>query len=276
MKKYLYMAIGASALLFGACSQDEEPTTALPTRAFITVNSPEMLTRSDGSDATTLQYALYDIQSDGSMVQVGDPTEITDASYPLSLEPLDVVTGHTYGILFWASAPASPYTVDWTDGEMTVDYESVKANTTSLDAFFAYEQFTVNGNVNLSVIMERPFAKINIGSSEPPADGAESSISVTNVPTGINLFTGDLLGTTDKAVVFASAAVPTTDMTYPVAGYNYLAFAYVLAPKTASTGSDISYTYTAGETAITSKTVNNVTLRANYQINIYGSLLNNN
>ena len=62
MKKYLYMAIGASALIFGACSEDKEPagqeTTA---RVVVTVDSPESLTRSDGSSATTLQYALYDI-----------------------------------------------------------------------------------------------------------------------------------------------------------------------------------------------------------------------
>ena len=267
------MAIGASALLFGACSNDEDLTPAGDSRTVtITVNAPESLTRSDGSAATNLQYAIYDIQEDGKMLPVGKVQEVQNASYPRNIGPLDVVTGHKYGLLFWASAPNNPYTIDWSEGTMTVrDGANTPANSVSLDAFYAYETFTVNGNENLSVTMERPFAMINIGSSVAPATGAESSITVTDVPSSINLFTGELSKTTVEAR-FSSAAIP-TGMTYPVDGYDYyLAFAYVLAPKTASTASSISYSYKAGETEVNSKTVNNVTLQANYQTNIYGSL----
>lgn len=275
MKKHIYMAIGASALLFGACSNDEDLTPAGDSRTVtITVNAPESLTRSNGFAATNLQYAIYDIQKDGTMVQVGDdPIEVAVERYPLELKPLDVVTGHTYGLLFWASAPNNPYTIDWSEGTMTVIYgeNTPPANTINLDAFYAYETFTVNGNENLSVTMERPFAMINIGSSEAPATDAKSSITVTNVPSSINLFTGELSEETGT-VSFTSAAIP-TGMTYPVDGYDYyLAFAYVLAPKTASTDNSITYKYEVSSTESKSATVNNVTLQANYQTNIYGSL----
>ena len=276
MKKHLYMAIGASALLFGACSEDKEPASDQDTtaRVVVTVDSPESLTRSDGTSATTLQYALYDIIG-GEFVLVGEVNTIDDASYPYEIPSFDVVTGHTYGLLFWATAfqatsEDNPYSVDWKNGEMTVIYENAKANSVDLDAFYAYETFTVEGDLNLSITMERPFAMINIGTSQAPAEGAESSITVTNVPSSLNLITGEVSEFTDGAS-FGYAAVP-SGMQYPIEGYKYLAFAYVLAPSTPGAASTVTYEYKVGDGVAVTNSVENITLQANYKVNIYGDL----
>lgn len=272
MKKLIYMALCATAVLMASCSQDEDLTAGSATRVSITVNSPELSTRSDGSSATQLQYLLYDIQADGSKVLCGEPVETTISSFPFTLNDLEVVTGHNYEILLWASAPGSPYSVDWEEGTLTVDYSKATANSEALDAFYAYETFTVEGSVNLDVTMTRPFAMINIGANTAPEAGMTSSITVDAVPASLNLFTGELSEETATAT-FGYAAVP-TEMTFPVEGYSYLSFAYVLAPKTATkTTVTVSYKPADGEAVET--TLEEIPLQANFKTNVSGVTISN-
>lgn len=271
MKKLIYMAMCAAALLTASCSQDEDLTAEGASRVSITVNSPELSTRSDGSSATQLQYLLYDIQADGSKVPCGEVTTAT-VKFPFTLEDLDVVIGHNYEILLWASAPGSPYTVDWTNGTLTVDYSKAPANSEALDAFYAYETFTVEGSVTLNVTMTRPFAMINIGASTAPEAGMTSSMTVEGVPASLNLFSGELSEETANAT-FGYAAVP-TGMTFPVDGYNYLSFAYVLAPKTATqTTVTVSYKPANGDAVETS--LEDIPLQANFKTNVSGVKISN-
>ena len=270
MKRLIYTAICSAALLTASCSQDEDLTGGSATRVTITVNSPELSTRSDGSMATQLQYLLYDIQADGSRVLCGEVTTET-VDFPLTLDDLDVVTGHNYEILLWASAPNSPYSVDWEEGTLTVDYEKATANSEALDAFYAYETFTVEGSVTLNVTMTRPFAMINIGATTAPAAGMTSSMTIDGVPASLNLFTGKLSDETGTAT-FGYAAVPT--VAFPVDGYSYLSFAYVLAPKTATpTAVTVSYKPAAGEATLT--TLEEVPLQANFKTNVSGVTISN-
>ena len=270
MKKLIYTSLCATALLLASCSQDEDLTAGSTTRVSITVNSPELSTRSDGSAATQLQYLLFDIQADGSKVPCGEVTTTT-VKFPFTLEDLDVVTGHNYEILLWASAPGSPYAVDWKEGTLTVDYDNATANSEALDAFYAYENFTVEGSVTLNVTMTRPFAMINIGANTAPEAGMTSSIMVEGVPTSLNLFTGELSGET--TATFGYAAVP-IGMTFPVEGYSYLSYAYVLAPKTATqTTVTVSYKPADGDAVETS--LEDIPLQANFKTNISGVSISN-
>lgn len=265
------MALSAAAQLTASCSQDEDLTAGSATRVAITVNSPELSTRSDGSAATQLQYLLFDIQADGSKVPCGNATTADVTTFPFTLENLDVVTGHNYEILLWASAVESPYTVDWTNGTLTVNYDKATANSDALDAFYAYETFTVEGSVTLNVTMTRPFAMINIGATTAPAAGMTSSMTVDAVPTSLNLFTGELSGET--TATFGYAAVP-TGMTFPVEGYSYLSYAYVLAPKTATqTTVTVAYKPESGDAV--ENTLEEIPLQANFKTNVSGVTISN-
>ena len=271
MKRLIYMALSAAVLLTASCSQDEDLTAGSASRVTITINSPELSTRSDGSSATQLQYLLYDVQADGSKVLCGDVTTET-VKFPFTLDDLDVVTGHNYEILLWASAPNSPYSVDWENGTLTVDYDEATANSEELDAFYAYETFTVEGSVTLDVTMTRPFAMINIGATTDPADGMTSSMTIDGVPASLNLFTGDLSEETATAT-FGYATVP-TEMTYPVEGYSYLSYAYVLAPKT-GTKTTVTVAYKPADGDAVETAVEDVPLQANFKTNVYGVTISN-
>lgn len=275
MSKLQYILLGAAALLMGACSSEEPaaPDPSTEKSVTVTLTAPEGFTRSagDASSVDQLRYAVYDLSgSSRTLVEEGDITEEID--FPMSLD-LKLITGRQYGLLFFAGNEDAPYTWNVTNGTLTVDYTKTTANSDVLDGFYAYETLKVEGNVTLNMTMERPFAMINIGANSEPAQGDVSSVTVEGAATGIDLTTGTLTGEGTNAT-FSAAAVPQED-TYPVEGYYYVAYTYVLAPKTSTTYT-VSYTCGAAETSEpASSTIEGVTLQANFRTNIYGSLPNN-
>lgn len=269
MKKTIYISLGLAALTFASCSQDAEPAFgAEEASVTITVNGPEDFTRAaDGLTVDQLQYAVYEI-SDGQLNIYEEVTLDSEVSFPLNLN-LQLITGRDYGILMWASNSKSPYTVDFRNGSLTVEYTEALANSETLDAFYSYNTLSLDGNTQINVTMKRPFAMVNIGANPAPEYGWESSVTVAGVASGLNLITGELAETTESAI-FGYAAVP--ELTYPVTGYGTLAYAYVIAPAQAAQYT-ITYSYTTPDSDTpVSATVENVSLQANYRTNIYGSL----
>ena len=269
MKNKTYMrkimtAMMAAALALAGCSQSEEPQGGEAT-VTLTLSAPDALTRAAVAPAVDmLQYAVYDLGSGGSRTLVEEGELNSDIEFPMGLD-LQLITGRQYGILLWAGYDGAPYALDLTAGTMTPDYTGATANSEALDAFYAYQTLTVNGNASLGVTLKRPFAMVNIGTSSEPAEGTTSSITVEGdegVAQSLNLITGELSEFIESAT-FAAAAVP-TGMDYPVSGYYTLAYAYVLAPAERAGYYDVSCTY--GTDELTAKAVS---LQANYRTNIY-------
>lgn len=259
----------AIGMLLCSCSSDQPETPVKERTVSLRLNAPDGLTRSvEGTSVNALSYAVYELNGDSR--QIVEQIELDNEIFPYDIE-LKLMTGREYGVLFWADNQAAPYTVDFVTGEMTADYSGVTANSEILDAFYAYETVSVDGNAQLSVTMTRPFAMISIGASSKPADDSKSSIAVNGVPTGINLFSGEL--SSNVNVDFGLAAVP--QESYPVDGYHSLAYTYVLPPaKTPSTVS-LSFTYQPADGQAATKSVEGVTLQANYRTNLYGPLPTN-
>ena len=233
-----------------------------PTRAY-----------SDGNTATVLQYAVYE--------ETGELTSLvkTDATINLSTTvKLQLVTGNTYTVIFWAAAPNAPYTVDFADtlGEaaMTVNYDNAVCNAENRDAFYAVHTFKVTGAQTETIELRRPFAQLNIGTKDyEAAENAgyvptQSSVVVKNVYSTLNLATGEVAN--DVVATFGLADIK-KDETFPVDGYEYLAMNYLLVNSQKDVV-DIEFTYTDGADAKT-RTVGSVPVQRNYRTNIYGQLL---
>ena len=265
----------------------------------IDVGLPEMSTRAyaDGTTATHLRYAVYEITgNDIQKVKVGTETENAD---PYEGEKdlnnlatklsFNLLTGHTYGIAFWADAYGKngtevPYTVEFGESgaTMTVDYDNVKANDEKLDAFYAYKEVKVNGDGTVSVQLFRPFAQINIGTNDfekAKALGGAPDQSYVTVPTykTLDLMTGAASNPTEEAVTFAYNSIPgqagVASEKYPVEGYDYLAMAYVLVDEGGET-IEMKFAWAASPaSAGKERTVGSVPVKRNYRTNIYGSIL---
>ncbi|MBO5216718.1 MAG: hypothetical protein J6B41_03095 [Alistipes sp.] len=273
MKKFLLIAVAAFGMLMTACSKDEvaQPVAEKSTVTF-TVAAPELATRAhgDGLTATVLKYAVYN-RVDGSKLFEGQPATLTNKTATVEIP---FVNGMKYDVLFWAEAPASPYTVNWTTKTVAyTDAAALVSNSEAYDAFYAYVNDIpeITGPVTKSVELKRPFAQLNIITNDA-AEAAQSGVEVKDVKVVVEGAYTDFdlanhKGLTKGTVTFGTAAAQTkTD----VLAVNYL------FPAAEKSLVDVEFTYTdeagklgAGEV----KEFATVPIQRNYRTNIVGSLL---
>ena len=120
MKKFLFLAVAAVAMLATSCSKDET-ANAYPegdTKVSFTVVAPELQTRTigDGTTATTLEYAVYD--ANWNHIAYLDGTTTINLQTTVDLELID---GKTYNLIFWAENAASPYDFNRADKKVYVN-----------------------------------------------------------------------------------------------------------------------------------------------------------
>ena len=276
MKKLMFLMVAFSMMFATSCQSNAELSTVnggdLSTVSF-KINSPVIASRaySDGLSATHLQYALYDAAGNElTDLTVTDGTILGSTNIELKL-----VVGVTYSAIFWAAAPNAPYTIDFAQKKLSIDYSAVTSNNEALDAFYKYETFTVTDNMAMTVELKRPFAQLNIGTSDLAAAksaGYAVSQSKVNVPvyTELDLATG--IATNQTNVEFALANIPVGE-TFPVTGYDYLAMNYLLVNADKEVV-DVTFSYTNG-TVENGRTVGSVPVQRNHRTNIYGELLTN-
>lgn len=275
MKKNFFFWMAAIVMLIMSSCQQEAGFGTEATVSF-QVGTPEIATRaySDGTTATVLQYAVYN--AEGNILN--DLTETNEVIHGSTTVNLQLTTGNTYSVIFWAAAPNAPYTVDFANKTMTVDYSTAVSNDENRDAFYKYHTFTVTGAQTEIIELRRPFAQLNIGTSDYAASksaGYEpkySSVKVSNVYNTLNLVDGTV--SNDVEVVYSYNAIPTpTDQIFPVTGYEYLAMNYLLVASEKDV-IDVEFAYTeTDENAAKKRTVGSVPVQRNHRTNIYGQLL---
>ena len=274
MTKKLMFAMMAATMVFAtSCENDLDIASASKTSTVsFKIDAPEIASRaySDGLSATVLQYAVYEGDK-----ELTDLTVTNGEIHGSTTVNLQLVTGNTYSVIFWAANENAPYTVDFANQTMSVDYSAVASNNENYDAFYKYHTFTVNGAQTESIELKRPFAQINVGTNdydEAKSAGYEpkySAVTVNNIYNTLNLKDGAVSG--EQSVTFGFNAVPQGE-TFPVDGYDYLAMNYVLvAAEKALVEVEFSYTEDQAANAKT-RTVGSVPVQRNYRTNIYGQL----
>ena len=257
-----------------SCQNDLDFDTAVGKTSTVSfsVGTPEIATRaySDGATATKLQYAVYNAAGE----ELTDLTVTNGEIHGSTTVNLQLTTGNTYSVIFWAAAEDAPYSVDFGTKTMTVDYNGAVSNAENRDAFYKYHTFTVKGAQTETIELKRPFAQLNIGTADYAASESagyvptQSAVVVKNVYNTLNLATGVVENEVEANFALANIK---KDETFPVNGYEYLAMNYLLvsADKTVV---DVEFTYTDGSNAKT-RTVGSVPVQRNYRTNIYGNLL---
>jgi hypothetical protein len=232
---------------------------------------------SDGNTVTNLHYAVYAHSDDSTQVSAPVHKDVTTISSGAATVQLNLVSGRTYDIVFWASANDSPYNYNDSTQCVTVNYDNAKANDEQRDAFYAVKTLTVSGAVNDKVSMVRPFAQINIGTSDLGSINdktltADQTAIKTKAYTGFNLRTGKVTGD-ETEVTFGFADIPTNEI-FPYSGdsgsYDYLAMTYLLVPDEKQT---VDVTLTVDSESNFKKTYANIPVQRNYRTNIFGALL---
>ena len=277
MKK-IFSIFAASLMLFAAsCSTEklDEPTG--DGNVTFTVQLPGGLQSralGDGTTATKLYVSVY--EKDGN-----SPLSVSPAAQAINLNQtvtLQLVTGKTYDIVFWAQAANAPYTYNATGRTVDMNYSGATANAENRDAFFyIWNDFTVTGPMNETVTLKRPFAQLNFATSDWDAavasglNVATTSVEVKQLLPTLNLDNGLAEGT-PADVTFTDAALPGESITIGGNAYKYLALNYLLMDATRSTV-DVKLTAKESASDLRVLEVSSVPVQRNYRTNIYGNLL---
>lgn len=291
------MLLSAATLVaagFASCSSDDviEELQGDGMEKF-TVTLPEELGSrafADGTTAKHLKMAIYETSGSqplisnfagGENASAIQGAEFTSGTTTTVSVPL--VKGKEYRIVFWAESydnASTPYTYDAEARSINVDYSKAATNDEARDAFYAYETITAGSTTAHTVELHRPFAQVNVGTSDLEAARisgltvTSTALTFSNLATTLNIADGTCSGSTE-AVTFASAAIPSGE-TFPAgSGMDYLAMAYVLVgdasnPKAIATVGLLLN----GETDAFA-TYNDVPMQGNYRTNIFGALLTN-
>ena len=281
MKKLFLGMLAIVAMIATSCQQEvdlgvgsvgETATVSInvgtPTRAY-----------SDGTTATVLQYAVYQGEAAETMNYLSELTGVTTLENRGATVPLQLVTGNTYTVVFWASAPTSPYTFNPDQRTVTANYNGVLCNNENLDAFYKTHTFTVQGAQTETIELRRPFAQLNIGTDDYVAAAkagyvpTKSTVTVANIANTLNLWDGTVSG--DDEVTFATADIKKTEA-FPVddTKYDYLAMNYLLVGADSKT-IEVEFACTDGATVKT-RTVGSVPVQRNHRTNLYGAILTSN
>ena len=276
MKKAFYL-IASAAMLVLAASCSKENTAADDTfDATFSVNLENIQTKavfSDGTSATQLQVLVY----------CGNEylPNVSQTSLTINMRTtvtLKLVKGKTYDIVFWAQNAAGPYAIAPEAATMTVTATGA-ANDENRDAFYRlYNTGKVTGPIEETIELRRPFAQINVFTTEADYNAAkdskvnftESGMKVT-APTVLNLLNGEV--SEPKEYVFTHAAI-NVDETTKIAGYKYIAMNYILA----SVGGDntkVDFSVWTDSPAVLLNddlSVANVPYKRNFRTNIMGNI----
>lgn len=281
------------AFLMGACQKENkvEPVMDEVVEVTFTVSADDLASVKGIGDADTyekeLQFYAY---RNGEYLDKLD-AEITHFGYGHEAKvTAKLVKGQDYDFLFWAQAKgASYYSIDPVDAVLTVDYAGLEANDEKRDAFWKVieGQHIVAGMPNVDVVLSRPFAQINLGTSdEDVAAAAQSKIAIDTTmveldgaAASMDLFTGET--SNKQKVTFAASTIPSERLvvaegTPQQKDYVYLSLNYILVADASAAGyeknilDDFTITFYDGKSAINTVSVPNVPVRRNYRTNIIG------
>ncbi len=301
MKRNLFLGmLAAVGMLFATSCSTDEPEASSGNEAQVTFaldleGAAQTRAISDGTGATKLVYAVYKGSSSTTLLKLqgsDDNSQFVKEDFNPAgdnVVTLTLIKGQIYTVVFWAQNPAcTAYTT--TDlKNVTVNYEG-KNNDETRDAFYKAESFTVEGDATINVTLKRPFAQINVGVTSEDWNTAvatgvnitKSKVTIKDVPTGINLINGKIVGNATD-VSYKLAAIPAETLKVDSNGdgtpeeYHYLSMSYILASADQSqlNGMEFSFKPDPGQYIVLSEGLNNVPVQRNWRTNIIGSFLSN-
>ena len=328
MKKILISATAIAAMLFASACQKETLSPADQggdvVKATFTIQAPglpgtkavtsaDQLSVGDGRAADNLVFAVFDENGDelvdlrqGDWVnKIGDNQNVIkfdNSENPQTTITVKLVRGKEYSFVCWAQNEAATC-YDFKDmkniGISYADYNA--ANNDLRDAFYAYAKTNgvVTENFSQSITLSRPFAQVNVGTTDFVAaqkagleiDNLYSTVTVKNAATSLETFTGKASAPVTATFAYAHAVAPEYDLVInknkvvndpkvTIADkYGWLAMNYVLVADESDNGlasalAEVSFELREGEgTVLTSYDVPNVPVQRNYRTNIVGGLL---
>ena len=307
-----------TALLLASCQHNEHPmglssgeevsvsiSAVLPGDGGAVVKSNAV--PGNGSEVNRCILEVYLIGDNDAASLYGKREIVEVTGLKASFDDLNLITGQKYRFVLWADHVEAPDTEDGLAADnfydtnakglglknVTIkDVTAYAGNDDQRDAFFysSPEDVTVTGPADYTLDLKRPFGQLNIITTDYGLIPKEHDkllpvkvqLTYKNIPTGINLLTGELLTTdTDGSVTTQEVAGTAVDIAGPAVEGNddakQLSFDYILAPATGQhviNELKMSFLNSEGNaTGITAYTFESLPVQRNYRTNVSGALL---
>ena len=230
MKKHLFFGMFAAVgmTLATSCTNDENviPSSNEAQVTFSLGLESGINTRaiSDGTGINQLFYAIFD--KAGNLVKNYTNKEFKEE------ETISLVKGETYTAVFWAwDRDCEAYTIGADNKTVTINYDKALNNDENRDAFFKNVTFTVDGNENISIVLKRAFAQLNVGitaeewetATDQGVEITKSTVTIKQAATTLNLLNGTVGGAKD--ITLEADAIPTETLK-EVRCYEFLCSGY--------------------------------------------------
>lgn len=295
MRKSTILGLFAALMFANSCTDDNglSQRDSNLSQVSFKVSADGALTRaiSDGSGVDKLVYRVFD--KSGAPITNLAKTEVSATDLLTGhVVTLTLAKGQTYKVAFWAQKSAcTAYTVD-DNMNVTINYAG-NNNDESRDAFCKTVELTVKDDVAQNVELKRPFAQINVGTTQTDWDAAHnagvditsSKVTIKQAANKLNVVDGTVSGATD--VSYTYAAIPTENLQADADGdgtkesYKYLSMCYVL-PNDAIDGThktlastEFTFKPASGDEVVIKDGLQNLPLQRNYRTNIVGDILTN-
>lgn len=284
MKKFLLSVSAIAAMLFaGSCQKEAfNPVSAGDVAVKLAIELPTQVETKAMSQAETTDIVYYEIWNSDWSKQLYPVNNDALASEVVqnkkaTLE-LTLVSDQTYNFIFWAqNAACGAYDVNELKN-VKVDYDVIAnpGNQDKFDAFYAVKTITVNGAINETVTLYRPFAQLNFGttrmeSSFGPVEVGATEITVSQLATVFNTLEGVGENQTG-AVTFMAEDLATSEMLKTNGqSYTWVTMDYMLMMNEQDVV-EVAASFDLGMDVPVEHLIANVPLKKNYRTNIVGDL----
>ena len=298
MKKLgCYVGLLCAVLSFVSCNKELETVLRGDTRTIFTVNCGEAVTKADIGDGTNVDFLHWEIYFTDKMEGkcLGESVVAKTADNEFKVD-LNLVKNQDYTIIFWAHKAKDPKGTDGLNDyydvtdlrKISINYmvDQKDLNDEDRAAFFKAHQFTTSaGPVNEDIVLKRPFAQLNFGTStlQTSLNNVNSglvqvnktTVSVKPVAKSFNTVTGygeDETVLTYTRTVFPSDSLDQKSLEANEEKYYWLSMNYLAIEggDKDDVKVDFKVNTTVGEI---NHEIPSVPLYENYRTNIIGDLL---
>lgn len=290
MKKFLLYASAVSAMMLAGSCQKEvlNPVSEGEASVKFSIALPDGLQTKAMSKAESTDIVYYEIWNSNWSRQLYPVEEAGVQSAYASAEvkgckatiDLKLISDQTYNFIFWAqNAGCGAYDVtELKNVGVNYDVIGAEGNQDKFDAFYAVKTIKVEGPVNETITLYRPFAQLNFGADEMTTtfgniDVTDTEIEVSGLATVFNTLTGSGEQAVTSPVTFKANGIATDEiLSTGGKSYTWVTMDYMLMmEKQALVNVEASFGVKDMDLPVT-HSLTNVPLKKNYRTNIVGDL----
>ena len=294
MKKLFFFAAAALAMLSAASCQKDPAASVEGGNAVVSLSialpeAPQTRAIAQAENADIVYFEVWNSDWTKKLPvqdKDGNPFNSAEVEGRKANIELTLVADQTYNFLFWAQNEACG-AYDVTDlKNVKIKYDVMadpQGKDDSFDAFYKADTIKVNGAVNETVVLYRPFAQLNFATNRMKTSFGDvvlgdSEVTVKGLATSFNTIKGvgeienEPATVTFKANGLATDVAGNTEMLKTNGGeYTWLTMDYMLM-KDKSDLVEVEASFDLGMDVPVEHKIANVPLKKNYRTNIIGDV----